>query len=245
MAAVHENRLLPSPVFGSTCLDLFVPIQIKYTVKRRFSNDCYGTGVIFCCTVTAAIHLEVAEDYSTDAFLMCLKRFINFRGTPFKITSDPGTQLHAAADIIKHWDNERIEGFTKMRKIDWHIIPTNSQHYNGSSESLIKVTKRELNATLKRRSLTKGELDTLFSDVMHIVNSRPMARGASSYSSSGGPITPNHLLLGRATADVPIMLLDYKASLTKISTFLVTIRKEFWSKWLTQVFPHLVPSHKW
>ena len=176
---------------------------------------------------------------------MCLKRFINFRGTPFKITSDPGTQLHAAADIIKHWDNERIEGFTKMRKIDWHIIPTNSQHYNGSSESLIKVTKRELNATLKRRSLTKGELDTLFSDVMHIVNSRPMARGASSYSSSGGPITPNHLLLGRATADVPIMLLDYKASLTKISTFLVTIRKEFWSKWLTQVFPHLVPSHKW
>ena len=102
MAAVHENRLLPSPVFGSTCLDLFVPIQIKYTVKRRFSNDCYGTGVIFCCTVTAAIHLEVAEDYSTDAFLMCLKQFINFRGNPFKINSDPGTQLQAAADIINH-----------------------------------------------------------------------------------------------------------------------------------------------
>ena len=243
MAAVHENRLPPSPVFGSTCLDLFGPIQIKDTVKRRVSKDCYG--VIFCCTVTAAIHLEVAEDYSTDAFLMCLKRFINFRGTPFKITSDPGTQLQAAADIIKHWDFERIEGFTKMRKIDWHIIPTNSQHYNGCAESLIKVTKRQLNATLKSRSLTKGELDTLFSDVMHIVNSRPMARGASSDSSSGCPITPNHLLLGRATADVPIMLFDHKASLTKRSTFLETIRKEFWSKWLTQVFPHLVPSHKW
>ena len=41
------------------------------------------------------------------------------------------------------------------------------------------------------------------------------------------------------------MLFDHKASLTKRSTFLETIRKEFWSKWLTQVFPHLVPSHKW
>ena len=243
MSEIHENRVPPSPIFASTSLDLFGPMIIKDTVKKRTSKECWG--VIFVCTVTAAIHLELAEDYSTDSFIMCLRRFMNLRGTPSLITSDPGTQLVAAAKITEQWDYEKIAEWASSKKIRWHVVPTNSQHYNGCAESLVKVTKQQLNQMMKGRSLTKGDMDTLLSDVMQIVNSRPMVRRAGSDPAGGGPITPNHLMLGRATLEVPDMVFDYKANLTKRVEFIQTIKKEFWDKWITQVFPHLVPSYKW
>ena len=243
MAPVHENRLPPSPVFDCTAVDLFGPIKIRDSVKKRTSKECYG--VMFCCTVVSAIHLELAEDYSTDAVLQCLKRFINNRGTPRKFVSDPGSQLVAAANQVRQWDCSKISEWISGRGIEWHKIPTNSQHFNGCAEAMIKVTKRQLVEMMRNRLFTKGELDTLLSDVVQIVNSRPLVTRAGSDVTSGGPITPNHLLLGRATVEVPFMIFDHKASLTKRISFLETVKKEFWNKWLSQVFPQLVPSYKW
>ena len=243
MAPIHESRLPPSPVFDSTAVDLFGPLLIVDSVKKRVSKECWG--VLFCCSATSAVHIEVSEDYSTDAFLKCMKRFINLRGTPSRMMSDPGSQLVAAADQTKHWNYDHIVEWTSSKKINWHLIPTNSQHFNGQAEALIKVVKKQLTEMMKNRKFTKGELDTLFSDVMQIVNSRPLAHRAAVDPASGGPITPNHLLLGRATIQVPMMLFDHKAKMTKRLAFLDTVRKEFWDKWLNQVFPHLLPSYKW
>jgi len=243
MAPLHESRLPPAPVFHSTAVDLFGPIRIKDTVKGRVHKDCYG--VLFCCTVTSAIHLEVAEDYSCDSFLLCLRRFINIRGTPARIQSDPGTQLMAAAKITTTWDYSKIYEWASGKGIDWHKIPTDSQHFNGCAESMIRITKRQLWDTLRTRTYTKGELDTVFSDVMFIVNSRPLMITAGSDPLSGGPITPLHLMGGRSTNQIPTMRFDEKPSLTKRARFLEETCQEFWSKWYAQVFPNLVPSYKW
>ena len=243
MAPLHENRIPPSPVFDVTAVDLFGPLKIRDSVKKRVSKDCWG--VLFCCMTTSAIHLEVSEDYSTDSFLLCLRRFINNRGSPRKFVSDPGSQLMAAAAEAREWDCGRIEEWADNKKIIWHKIPTNSQHFNGCAEAMIKVTKRQLVDMLKGKLLTKGELDTVFSDVAQIVNSRPLMPRAGSDPTSGGPITPNHLLLGRATVEVPSMVVNIKASITKRMAFLETVKRDFWTKWFSQVFPHLIPSYKW
>ena len=243
MAPLHESRLPPAPVFHSTAVDLFGPLKIKDTVKGRVHKDCYG--VLFCCTATSAIHLEVSEDYSCDSFLLCLRRFINLRGTPARIQSDPGTQLMAAAKIISTWDYSKLYEWASGKGIEWHKIPTDSQHFNGCAESMIRVTKRQLWDTLKARIYTKGELDTVFSDVMFIVNSRPLMITAGSDPLSGGPITPLHLIGGRSTIQIPTMHFDEKPSLTKRAKFLEETSQEFWSKWYVQVFPNLVPSYKW
>lgn len=243
MAPVHNSRLPPSPVFDSTAVDLFGPLKIRDSVKKRVSKDCWG--VLYVCTVTGAVHLGVTEDYSTDGFLMSMKQFINLRGCPSKMMSDPGSQLVAAAKQTEQWDYQGMHEWLETRRIEWHIIPTNSQHYNGCAESLIKATKRQLTEMMKNRLFTKGELDTLFTDVMQIINSRPLVQRAGSDPTSGGPLTPNHLLLGRASVQVPTMIFDHKASLTKRVAFLEGVKKSFWNKWIQQVFPQLIPSYKW
>ena len=243
IAPLPQSRLPPAPVFDSTAIDLFGPILIKDTVKGRSKKNTWG--VLFCCTVTSAIHLEVSEDYSCDSFLLCLKRFVNLRGTPRRIQSDPGSQLAAASKEIAGWDYSRITEWSKTYRIQWYFTPTDSQHYNGVAEAMIKVTKKQLNDVIKSKLLTKGELDTLFSDVMFIVNSRPLMKSANEDPLSGNPITPLHLLGGRSTLNVPVPEFNEKANLTKRLKFLQQTTDDFWKKWFAQVFPNLVPCYKW
>lgn len=80
---------------------------------------------------------------------------------------------------------------------------------------------------------------------MQIVNSRPLVKSLNSDVLAGGAVTPNHLLLGRATVDVPEIKLSGKASLTRRMKYIEEVKSEFWAKWFAQVFPNLVPSYRW
>ncbi len=243
MAPLPQSRLPPAPVFHSTAVDLFGPLLIRDTVKGRVRKKCWG--VLFCCTVTSAIHLEVSEDYSCGSFLLCLRRFINLRGTPARFQSDPGDQILAAAAEMGSWDFSQLTKWAAGQKTEWHRAPAGSQHFNGTAESMIRVTKLQLTDLLKNRVCTKGELDTLMSDVMFLVNSRPLMLKAGSDPWSGGPITPLHLIGGRATMGIPSLGVDVKPALTKRLRFLEETKQQFWKKWFHQVFPHLVPCYKW
>ena len=243
MAPIEKSRLPPTPPFHSTAVDLFGPLDIRDTVKRRTSRKCWG--VLFVCTVTSAVHLEVTEDYSCDSFLLCLRRFINLRGVPARIQSDPGSQLMAAAGQLGMWDFSRIGEWAAGVKTEWHKVPTDSQHYNGQAEALIKSTKKQLTSHLKERTFTKGELDTLMSNISFIINSRPLMKRAGEDPLSGGPITPLHLLGGRSTINIPTVNMDCDAKLTKRLKFLEETTNDFWKKWFVQCFQHLVPSYRW
>ena len=243
MAPLPESRLPPAPVFHFTAVDLFGPIEIRDSVKKRTKAKCWG--VMFCCTVTSAIHLEVSEDYSCDSFLLCVRRFLKTKGTPKQIQSDPGTQLIAAAKELGKWDFSKIQEWAAGQKTVWKFIPTNSQHYNGCAEALIKSTKNQLADSIKGKLFTKGELDTYLIDVAYIVNSRPLMKRPGQDILSGGPITPLHLMGGRSTIEVPEITVDCNPALTKRLRFLEETKNEFWKKWFAQVFHNLVPCYKW
>jgi hypothetical protein len=76
-------------------------------------------GVIFVCTASFAIHLELTESYSTDAFLQALRRFMCLHGTPHTIISDRGEQLVAASRQVEDWDPSAIQDWLADRKIKW------------------------------------------------------------------------------------------------------------------------------
>jgi hypothetical protein len=242
MAPLPEFRLKPAPPFHTTHVDLFGPILIKDSVKKRVSSKVWG--VLFCCSVTTAIHLEVTENYSTDSFIQALKRFMNLRNTPATIISDPGTQLMSAAKKLGNWDWTKIKE-TGRGEVEWKFIPTDSQHYNGLCEAFIKQTKKQLTNAIKVGKFTKGEIDTIFSDVMYIMNTRPLAVRAGEDPLSGGPITPLHLLGARGTLAVPRMKYDEDPSPNKRLAFLESVVDDWWKKWFAQVFHNLVPCKKW
>ena len=111
MGPLPEERLKPSPAFFFTALDLFGPIFIRDTVKRRTKGKAYG--VILNCMTTRAIYLDLIEGYSTQAFVDGFRRFISIRGCPSVIYSDCGSQLSSLnkelQDMSCAWDEDQIQ----------------------------------------------------------------------------------------------------------------------------------------
>jgi hypothetical protein len=60
----------PCPAFQFVTINLFSLIEFCRTVNKRQTGK--GWGVIFMCTATFAIHVEFAESYLTNCFLMTL-----------------------------------------------------------------------------------------------------------------------------------------------------------------------------
>ena len=78
-----------------------------------------------------------------------------------------------------------------------------------------------------------------------ILNSRPLNKKPNVDPLDGGPVTPNHLLLGRATGESPVGEFDVKMNITKRSQMIEQVVDDWWKKWYSQVFQSLVPAYKW
>ncbi len=195
MAPLPEHRMGPTPPFFSTAVDLFGPLPISGSVNKRSTGKTWA--VIFVCTSTSLAHVEIAETYSTESFLMAVRRFMALHGAPKRFQSDQGTQLVAASKQLATWDWTAVHAMAERESAEWHIVPTGGQHYNSQAERLIGLLKRCLEGTLSGRRLTLGELSTVVAEAAQVVNSRPIAKNTGD-PETGGPITPLHLQLGRA-----------------------------------------------
>jgi hypothetical protein len=193
-------RLGPQPVFSTTAVDLFSPLEYRDMVKKRTTGKGWVT--IFVCTASSAIHLELAESYSTDSFLQALRRFMCLHGSPHTIISDRGEQLVAAAKQVEEWNPAAIQNWVAEKKIKWKIAPTGGQHMNGQAERTIQEVKKVLKSTLEGKLCSFNEIATVLYEAAIIVNSRPIRiAGRQSDLEAGTLITPLHLMQGRATIE--------------------------------------------
>jgi hypothetical protein len=214
-------------------VDLFGPLSISGSVNKRSTGKAWG--VIFVCTSTSLAHVEIAETYSTESFLMAVRRFMALHGAPKRFQSDQGTQLVAASKQVATWDWMAVHEAVEKVGAEWHNVPTGGQHYNGQAERLISVLKRCLESTMANRRFTLGELNTVVAEATQLVNSRPIAKNKGD-PETGGPITPLHLQLGRASVAVPKMKFDEAPCLTQRLQFIVEAKEQFRKKWMQQVF---------
>ena len=250
MAPLPQSRTKIAPPFYIISMDLFGPITIVDTVKKRTEKKVWG--VIFNCTVSRAIHLDLTEDYGTDSILQTIRRFTSIRGCPSEIQSDQGSQLIAAAkdiaDLVAKWDWQPIQQWAVRHQIKWTLAPAEGPHQNGLSESLIRSVKRTIKHKITNNNiLSYAQLQTVLFEVANIINSRPIGITSGSDPEQPTSITPNHLILGRATADVPQGPFDLGQSknTNKQFRFLQSLVDSWWKTWYETVFPNLVPSYKW
>ena len=80
MGDLPAARVMPGRPFTTCGIDYAGPLLTKERVRSKTTLKSYIC--IFVCFATKAIHLEVATDLSTDAFLNCLRRFTSRRGLP-------------------------------------------------------------------------------------------------------------------------------------------------------------------
>ena len=245
MADLPDFRVdLQTPVFYNTGVDFFGPISTK--LGRRTQKRW---GALFTCLVTRAIHLEVAEALSTDAFINVLERFINRRGNPKRILSDCGSNFKGADKelvlCLKELEQGRIAGFSARKSIEWIFNPPEAPHMGGVWERLVRSVKIPLQTILKDRTLTDLQLATVFTEAESLVNSRPLT-AISENPNDLEALTPNHFILGHGSPNLPFnAVYDTDKCSRKRWKEVQFLTQHFWRRWIKEYLPQLTIRHKW
>ena len=246
MGSLPQDRVkVHSPPFTVTGVDLFGPFLLKY--GRNKSSKAWGA--IFTCATSRAVHLEIVENASAEAFLQALRRFASHHGWPDTVISDNGGSFVGAEIELRKLfleGKKRLRDFAVLHKIHWKFITPLSPHQGGMYESLIKVTKRALRMSTGEQILSWNEMATIFAEVKSIVNSRPLTY-LSDDPNDLRPLTPNHLLLGRASVDVPHGPYEDTKNLHRRFQYVQTLVNNFWSRFIAEYIPKLIAAgrSKW
>ena len=240
------ERLSPAPAWSYTSLDFFGPYVLKGETNKRARSRGYG--VIFNCLLSRAVHLDLATDYSTDGFLLVIRRFISIRGCPIKVWSDRGSQLRSAdktlREIIAGIDVKAITEFGASKSFDWVFTTPDAPWQNGCAESLIKSVKKALTIVVGDQVLSFSEMQTVLFESGDLVNGRPIGRHPTA-TDDGTYLSPNDLLLGRSSKEIPNMMFNNSKNIHIRHRFTQKIVNCFWKKWNESFFPSLVIQQKW
>ncbi|XP_067613958.1 uncharacterized protein [Eurosta solidaginis] len=244
MGQLPEDRVTPYvKPFSNTGVDLFGPFNV--TVGRRREKRW---AVIFTCLIRRAAHLELAHDLSTNAFLLCLRNFINRRGTPIRIRSDNGTNFVGAQRELKEADRmlnfERISDEVTSRNIDWKFNCPSNPSSGGCWERLIGVVKRMLLKTLHEEAPKEDTLRSVLIEAENILNSRPLTDVPLS-SEEDDPITPNHFLVGCPNSMQTAQPADQNICLRKQWRIPQNLKDRIWKQWVRHYLPQLLVRPKW
>ncbi|XP_070074097.1 uncharacterized protein [Drosophila takahashii] len=125
MADLPKDRVNATSTFMVTGLDFCGPFCYKTGVRSKMPVKTYVC--VFICYATKAIHLELVQDLSTQAFFGALKRFILTRGKPARIWSDNATNFVGAKNELAELRSlflsgphiRAIEEFCLEDSIEW------------------------------------------------------------------------------------------------------------------------------
>ena len=158
---------------------------------------------LFTCASTRAVHLEVAEDLSSETFLQLFRTFAARRSCPRIIISDNATNFVGAAPFITDIMNDpKVQQALTSRQCQWRFVTPRAPWQNGFTERMIGIVKNCLRKTLHRAKVNLKELRTVITEIETRVNNRPLTYLDDS-SIHVEAITPSHLLHGRRLEPFP------------------------------------------
>lgn len=237
MGDLPEARLAHSKrPFTFVGLDYFGPLLI--TIGRRNEKRWIA---LFTCMTTRAIHLEVVHSLSTDAAIMCLRRFIARRGTPSQILSDNGTAFVGANRLLRELYGEAVTEYVANNKIEWKFIPPSAPFMGGAWERLVKSVKTALRVTLRDRKPSDEVLATLLAEAEALVNSRPLTH-ISPDPADPEALTPFHFILGSSSGrSIPAQLNETDLCSRSGWRRAIRLADHFWKRWVREYLPSLAP----
>ena len=201
-----------------------------------------------------AIHLEIAEDLTTDAFILALHCFITCWGNVKHIWSDNGTNFKEAQkelqDAITEINIPKVVSELVKKHVNfiWTFNPPSShpiRWMGGAWEALIKSVKRTLKAIERDRLFTKETLHKFVCEVESILNNRPITPSSDDINDYEA-LNPNYILLGHSLSNhAPGVFRDNKINYRKKWCAVQAATNMFWSCWLKEYLPTLVQKRKW
>ena len=90
-------RVKEATPFSTVGVDFAGPLFIRKEGKQM--GKVYI--VLYTCSVTRVVHLDLVEDMSAPVFLRSFRKFVARRGTPALVVSDNAKTLKASAKFLR------------------------------------------------------------------------------------------------------------------------------------------------
>ena len=229
-APLHISRYQTTRTFSSLGVDMFGPMDVK---RGRGKTREKRYGIIFACTFTRAINIEVAHDASAQACLLAFRRHSASYGQPTKINSDRGTNFQTVKGLVEDIQTAWVDSQPLIRnhfpEIQWTMNPPRTPSFGGHFESLIRTIKTMFKELTKdsKYSLTDDELNTCLKEAAAIANMRPLTE-LSEDPQDDQPIRPSDFLNAPILGSTP----DWtNATMSKhVKTEVERFKQELWEK---------------
>ena len=248
MGGLPDERTTYLAPFESCTLDLFGPYKVRDPANGRRRFKCWV--VAFACLATKAACLLACPGYGTDVFLDVFNFFSGIYGKPRLVYTDHAPSLIHAAETHDWGEIARAVG---DRGTVWKVTAKGCSWRNGVAERLIRSARHTLAHVLTRGEvLDFHQMSATLSLVASILNSRPLSVRTTTEGDFIA-VSPRDVLLGRAGRSMrrlenelnQLDNFESDQSLDRIEDSQAKIIAEWRSKWLSQVFPDLVPRTKW
>ncbi|XP_011877909.1 PREDICTED: uncharacterized protein LOC105567569 [Vollenhovia emeryi] len=207
MGDLPRARVTPSRPFLHTGVDYAGPVWLR-TSKGRGHRASKAFVVVFVCFSSRAVHLDVASDYTADAFLASLRRFVARRGLCKALYSDCDTNFVGADAQLRALfaagcrEGRRIAAYLADERIEWHFNPPAAPNFRGLWEAAVKSMKHHLRRVIGDVTLTYEEMATLLAQIEACLNSWPL-QAMSDDPEDLEALTPGYFLVGTALSAVP------------------------------------------
>ncbi|XP_015119443.1 uncharacterized protein LOC107042773 [Diachasma alloeum] len=250
MGQLPRRRITSARLFLHCGIDYAGPLMLPKW-RGRGAKTYKGFMVVFVCFTTSAVHIELATDYSTEAFLACFKRFTARRGICETITSDqsinlvgPDRELRSLFDAAGN-QAQTIAHPLAQDGTKWIFNPPGAPHHGGKWEAALKSAKVHLKRVIGDATLTYEELFTLLTQVEAILNSRPLCELADD-PDEFAVLTPGHFIIGSALSTVPEpSLLHLPVSRLSRYQLIRQMVGRFWELWCITYLQKLQSFSKW
>ena len=125
------------------------------------------------------------------------------------------------------------------------VSPPRSIAHVWSLEKTCQSVKRSLKAILGKDLIHEEVLQTVFTEVERIANSRPLTRN-SSRPNDDEPLTPSHFLNIRPTVNLPPEIVDDSDKFSrKRWRQAQLLANHYWKRWLREYIPSSQVRQKW
>ena len=206
------------------------------------------------CMASRAVHVEVLDDMTADAFINSLRCVTAIRGQISTIRCDQGTNFKGAARELRSEDKMDVSD----KAVQQYLINKNcrflfntpcSSHMGGLVERHIRTIRSILQTIFHHNhaTLDTSMLRTFFYEAMAIINSRPLTVQNLHDPTSPIPLSPNHLLTMKSD-----MVMPPPGNFTEDDLYLrkrwrkvQCITNLFWKRWQSEYVHMLQQRQKW
>ena len=142
---------------------------IYYKTKKK--NELKAYILLFSCSVTRAVHVELVSNFTTAEFIKSFKRLISRRGKPKIIYSVNGKFFKAGAKWLANINRDKkLHDFLSSEKILWKFNVPKAPWWGGQFEQLIGLIKASWYRTIGKAQLTWADLEEVLLDIEIILN---------------------------------------------------------------------------